>query len=144
MIENHRFAETAAKEAVEKAETAEKVAVEKAQREAKAKLVAEIAARVENRGPVFAAAIASLGEEFAGLEDDLQALRDLDAPTSPKRLVAISFGDFVSHTLRGAGLVVGDMVPPGRRFTALALTQGHSTRAREWAASVLGEGKAAA
>src|ERR1700722_14298121 len=66
--------------------------------------VKEIAARVETRGPAISAALSTLCSEFGQLESDLLAMRELGAQIVPQRLVALSFADVVSHTLRSVGL----------------------------------------
>jgi hypothetical protein len=105
--------------------------------------VKELADKIQARGPAMAAALVTFCEAYAALEADLQSLRDLGAEIAPSRNVRLAFEAVLSHTLRGAGLRVGNLVEPGRRHTPAELTTGYASRAREWADGALND-KAAA
>jgi hypothetical protein len=106
--------------------------------------VNELADRVAARGPALAAALATFCDEYGGLECDLAALRQLGVEITPARSVGLAFEAVVSHTLRGIGLRVGNLVAPGRRHDPASMTTGYASRAREWADAILAGEKAEA
>jgi hypothetical protein len=98
----------------------------------------EIAACVEKRGPAIAAALETICDEFVALEAELASARTLGAEIVPRRLVGLGFRDVIAHTLRGAGIELGDIVPPHLRHSAGFLTAAYARGANSWADAVLG------
>jgi hypothetical protein len=135
--ENAHIALEEARHRLASAEQAAALAERKANAERLHGQVKELAAKIEARGPGISAALASLSEEFVGLQDDLLAVCELGAQIVPQRLVALSFSDVVSHTLRSVGLDLGDTVPPDRRHSPESLTTGYASRATTWADAII-------
>jgi hypothetical protein len=142
-VENCHAALIEARHRLDSAEAAAALAERKANAERLSGQVKELAAKIESRGPAIAAGLAAVAAAFTGLQNDLRAVKDLDAELVPARLVELAFAEAVSSTLRSVGIVLGDTVPPDRRRTPEALTAGYATRANTLADAILNE-KAAA
>jgi hypothetical protein len=119
-------------------------AADLAQRKLDARKVRELGAHIRKHGPVISAALDTLRDSFVALIGDLRAARELGCEIVPSRLVEIAFAQVVSHTLRPAGLDLGDMVPPAQRHEAASLTDSYARRANDWADGVLAGEKVAA
>jgi hypothetical protein len=142
----HENATVAAHEGRHRLSEAESQAVIAEQRAAAEKLrgqVRELAEKVEARGPSIAAALATFCAEYASLEADLTALRQLGVEIAPARSVGLSFEAVLSHSVRSVGLHVGDLVEPGRRHSPEFLTDSYASRARTWGDAALNERAAA-
>jgi hypothetical protein len=143
-LENCHAALIEARHRLASAEHAAALAERKANAERLSGQAKELASRIEARGPALSAALASFGEQYSALTGDLRAARDLGCELAPSRLVELAFAESVSSTLRSAGIVLGDTVPPDRRRTPEALTAGYASRATTWADSILHYEKAEA
>jgi hypothetical protein len=142
-VENAHIALDEARHRLASAEHAAAIAEQKAAAERLRAEVRETAARVETRGPAISTALAAFCAEYASLESDLTALRQLGVEIAPARSVGLSFEAVLSHSVRSVGLHVGDLVEPGRRHSPEFLTDSYASRARTWGDAALNE-KAAA
>jgi hypothetical protein len=143
-VENAHAALVEARHRLASAEHAAALAERKATAARLHAQVKELAAKIESRGPAITTGLAAVAAAFTGLQNDLRGMKDLGAELLPARLVELAFAEAVSSTLRSAGLVLGDMVPPDRRHSPESLTAGYASRAYTLADAILAGEKVAA